>query len=652
MAGITEILEKEGAYLEFEKMGTRYDIETIKGTPCRVACPTGVNVKAYLGLIASGKFEQALEVVKRTNPLPGICGRVCTYPCEADCRRGDIDNSVTIRILKRFIADYELKNIKKLKLKIDKKVESIDYKKKYVAIVGSGPAGLTAANDLIRLGYGVTIFETLAIPGGMLSVGIPSYRLPRDVIGAEIKSIKNLGVKIKTNTKIKDVDKLFKNGYNAVFLAIGAHKGLKLNIPGEDEFEGIVDCISFLKKVNLGDKKNSGKKVIVIGGGNAAIDSARTSLRLGVDEVTIVYRRSKKEMPADKVEIYEAEFEGVKINFLAAPVKILGKNGKVVGMECIKMRLGEPDKSGRRRPIPIKGTEFTIKADMIISAISQKPDLDFLPKNHGFNISKWDSFEVDSDTLTTNKKGVFAGGDAVTGPNTVIDAISDGHKAAHSINNFLSGKKAQTIEPEELILERRLNIAIGDWEIEKKEYIPISKLSRNKRRISFDEVEKGITEEQAIEEAKRCLRCGPCIECVECSTDCNKKLIVLSSPENPQEDILLRVPWVPERFPSAKGPWHGTLCFGRKKLPVILESVLSDVREEFCRGCGKCVEICEYNAIELIEKRDGIFVAEIDTNFCRGCGTCASVCPSSAIISNHFTDSWMNNIIEYELRKI
>ena len=650
MPGIKDIIDKEGTYLEFDEIGTKYNIEKINGSPCRVACPAGVNVKAYLGLIAAGKFEQALGVVKRTNPLPGICGRVCTYPCESDCRRDEVDDPVAIRTLKRFIADFELQQTKK-KASVSKK-KKIDFQKKYVAVIGSGPAGLTAANDLIRLGYGVTIFEALPVAGGMLTVGIPPYRLPRNIIQAEIDSVKNLGVKIQTNTKINDLNELLQKGYNSVFIAAGAHKSLKLNIPGEDEFEGILDCLAFLKKTNLGDRTKPGKKVLVIGGGNAAIDSARTAIRLGADKVHIVYRRSKKEMPADEAEIYEAEFEGVKINYLATPVKILGKNNKVTGMECIKMRLGEPDESGRRRPIPIKDTEFTIEADVIISAISQKPDLSFLTENHGFNLSRWDTFEVDAETLATNKPGIFAGGDVVTGPNTVIDAIQAGHIAAKSINNYLSGRDLKESEVKDEILERRLNLAIGGKVIEKEEHIHIPKLSLKKRKLSFDEVELGLSDKQATDEAGRCLRCGPCIECVECSSDCNKKIIALSSEDNLQEDILLRVPWIPSRFPSKEGPWFGTLRWSKKKVPVKMESVVSYVREVFCRGCGRCAEICEYKAIELIKKTKGVFTARIDPNICRGCGTCAAVCESSAIVAKHFTDTWINDNIEKKLQQL
>ncbi|HID92484.1 MAG TPA: 4Fe-4S dicluster domain-containing protein [bacterium (Candidatus Stahlbacteria)] len=644
MADIKNIVSKEGAHLELKEIGAKYSIKTISESPCRVACPAGVNVKAYIGLIAAGKFEQALEVEKRANPLPGICGRVCTYPCESECHRGEIDEPVAIRALKRFIADYELRYGKKEVHPIKRT------KKEKVAIIGSGPAGLTAANDLIRSGYGVTIFEALPVAGGMLSVGIPAYRLPREIIKAEIDAIANLGVEIKTNTRVEDVDGLLTDGYNAVFIAIGAHKGLKLNIPGEDDFEGLIDCITFLKQVNLGNRSKPGKKVVVIGGGNSAIDSARTALRLGADAVYIVYRRSRKEMPADELEIKEAELEGVKIHYLAAPIRILGKNKKVVGMECTKMRLGEPDASGRRRPIPIEGSEFVIDADVIIPAISQKPDLSFLPEKHGLKISKWGSLEVDPNTLATNKLGIFAGGDAVTGPRTVIEAIAAGHKAAKSIDRYLSGKGLKESVAERKVSELELDLSIDDVVVERKERIEVPKLALNRRRGSFEEVELSLSEEQAIQEAKRCLRCGPCMECVECIKDCQKKLIAVSVPETISEEVLVRTWWVPDRFPSNERPWEATIEAPTKKsMQVVAEPIVCNVSEEFCRGCGRCEEVCEYSAIKMMSRTDGTFVARVDQSICRGCGACAAVCPSGAMIVGHFTDKWINKIIEKEL---
>ncbi|MFQ6618107.1 MAG: FAD-dependent oxidoreductase, partial [Fidelibacterota bacterium] len=310
-----------------------YVLHEVIESPCTLACPARVNVKGYVSLIAEGKFQEALDLVRRRNPLPGICGRVCTHPCEIHCKRGEIDNALAI---------CWLSEIKPAKIT----------RKKRVAVIGSGPCGLTAAMDLVGMGYPVTVFEALEEPGGMLYVGIPSFRLPREIIKAEADRIISSGVEVKTGVKVGEditINDLFKQGFKAIFIAIGAHKGRKLGIPGED-YKGCMDCVSFLKRVNLGDRRKPGDKVIVIGGGSSAVDSARTALRLGCREVTIVYRRSRKEMPAVESEVEEAEREGVKIQYLTAPVNISGGEGKVKGMRCIKMKLGEPDSSGRRRP--------------------------------------------------------------------------------------------------------------------------------------------------------------------------------------------------------------------------------------------------------------------------------------------------------------
>jgi heterodisulfide reductase subunit A len=411
----------------------------LRETPvCQQSCPVGIDIRGYVGLIADGRYLEAIDLVKKRNPLPAICGRVCNHPCESQCNRGKEDEPIAIDTLKRFVADYELRLRREGKIPRPKPVPKNGLGK--VAIVGAGPAGLTCAHDLAKKGYESVIFEAAPVPGGMLYLGIPEYRLPRDIILEEVEAITDLGVELRLKTPINKeltIDDLLTQGYKAIFLAIGAHKGLKLGVPGEDEYEGFLDCIVFLRRVNLGDKTKPGKRVIVIGGGNSAIDAARTALRVGSDEVYILYRRSRKEMPANPWEIEEAEHEGVKIHYLAAPVKITGEKGKVTGMECIRMELGKPDASGRRRPVPIKGSEFFIEADVIVPAISQEPDLSFLHEGHGLSINRWNSFDVDSRTMQTNRPGIYAGGDAVTGPATVIEAIAAGHKAADSIDKYL-----------------------------------------------------------------------------------------------------------------------------------------------------------------------------------------------------------------------
>jgi len=416
--------------------GGKYNIE--KETPaCQERCPVHIDIRRYVGLIAGGQYEEAIKVIREKNPLPAVCGRVCPHPCETVCNRGTQDEPVAIDALKRFVSDYEMAQRKAGKFvppkpKRDKKIR--------VAVVGAGPAGLTVAHDLALEGYRVTIFEAERVPGGMLHLCIPEYRLPRDILMSDVSYITDLGVEIKLETPLTPkftVDDIFKQGFKAIFLGVGAYDGYKLGVEGEDEYEGFLDCIQFLKRVNLGDKTKPGNKVIVIGGGNSAIDSARTAWRLGCDEVTILYRRSRKEMPANPWEVDAAIEEGVKVHYLAAPTKILGKGGKVTGMLCTRMELGKLDASGRRRPVPIAGSEFEVEADLVLPAISQQPDVSFLPENHGFELSRWNSFEVDTRTMATNREGIYAGGDDVTGPATVIQAIEAAHMAARSIMEYL-----------------------------------------------------------------------------------------------------------------------------------------------------------------------------------------------------------------------
>ncbi|MDI6840019.1 MAG: NAD(P)-binding protein [bacterium] len=518
-----ELSTRKAIYRPFpQAVPNRFVIDKRGVSPCKYSCPAGVNVQGYVALISQGKYKEALALERDENPFPMVCGRVCNHPCETECKRGDIDEPISIRSLKRFIADYETKLEKPKKLP--------EKKKEKVAIVGSGPAGLSCAWKLAQWGYKVAVFEALPFPGGMLRVGIPEFRLPRDVLNKDIEYITNFGVEIKTNTKIGKeltVDDLFKQGYRAVFLAIGAHKESKLGVEGED-LSGVFSCIEFLRAVNMGNKVSIGKRVAVIGGGNAAVDAARASLRLGAKDVVIVYRRSRAEMPANEEEIIEAEREGVNIEYLTAPIRILGEEvqpqtGKVIGMECIRMRLGPPDASGRRRPIPIEGSEFTDTFDTIITAIGQSPDISWLPKDSKLRTTKWSTFEVDPDTLETSIPGVFAGGDAVSGPATVIEAIAGGKEAAISIDRFIRGIDLK--EGRKLELKRVEEIEIPKW-LERRHRERMPSLPIEERRHNFKEVNIGFTEEQAKLEAIRCLACGGCSECGECEKVCEPEAIV------------------------------------------------------------------------------------------------------------------------------
>jgi len=499
-----------------QAMPSAYGI-TKRGTPpCRASCPIHVNAQGYIALISVGKFEEALALVREKNPFPGITGRICTHPCEEVCRRKEVERAVTIDGLKRFVSDYERED------KTNLSVPEENGKK--VAIVGSGPAGLLAAYDLRKMGYGVTIFEALPVAGGMLAVGIPEYRLPRSVLNKEIDYLLHMGVRIKFNTPIgknPSLQELKAQGCDAIFIATGAHQSRKLGLPGENT-QGVIHAVDFLRKVALGEAVKIGDRVIVVGGGNAAIDAARTAFRLGSREVTIAYRRTRHEMPAQEEEIEEAEHEGIKIEYLTAPTRLMLENGEIRAMECLRMALGEPDESGRPRPIPISGSEFLIEADTVIPAISQSPDLSFITEKDGLKTTRWGTIEADPLTLETSVKGLFAGGDAVTGPQTYIDAMAAGRKAAISIDRYLRGKDLR--EGREGEGPQKDYVLIDVEGYEHRERAPMITLPLEKRR-SFDEVNRGLNQEEVIREAERCLQCGGCSECMECIKACEAKAI-------------------------------------------------------------------------------------------------------------------------------
>ena len=479
-------------------------------------------------MIKVGDYKRALELIMEKLPLPGVLGRICPHPCEEKCRRKEIDEAVSIRELKRFVADiFDPRNIE-----IKKKPK----RKEKVAIIGGGPAGLSCAYQLAKKGIPSTIFEAKPELGGMLRYSIPDYRLPKDILRKEIEIIKNLGVEIRTNTAFgKDItlEDLWKQGYKAVFLAIGAQKGINLGIPGEDS-EGVIQGVEFLKELNEKGKADVGKNVVIIGGGNVAIDVARSAIRLGAEKVRILYRRTRKEMPASEEEVRAAEEEGVEITYLTAPKRIIEEKGRIKQIECIKMRLGEPDETGRRRPIPIEGSEHKIDTDQLILAIGQRPDTSYLEKI-GLKLRPNGTVETDPITLETNITGVFAGGDLQAGPWIAIGAIAHGIEAAESIERYLDGRDLK---------EGRERI-----QIEKPNYRPIPEEERKKRRSSslisleerrttFKEVEIGLKEEDAKEEAERCINCGYCCECLRCVDACKAEAIDHNDKE---EEIVLNV---------------------------------------------------------------------------------------------------------------
>jgi heterodisulfide reductase subunit A-like polyferredoxin len=488
---------------------------------CMDACPVHTNVPGYIKLIAERQFKAAYKLIRETNPLPASVGRICYAPCQEACNRGQLDEPLCIRDLKRVPGD--LWNIEELEVPVVAKTG------KKVAVVGSGPAGLAAANDLALKGHSVTILEALPEAGGMLRVGIPEYRLPKKVLSQEIGYIQKLGVDIRTGVRVgKDVTlKQLKKDYDAIFIGVGAHGGVKLGVEGEDS-QGVMEGIGFLRAVSLGEQVHIGKKVAVIGGGNTAIDCARTAKRLGAKEVTIVYRRSRAEMPAAEEEVKAAEEEGVKIEFLTAPSQFSAEKKKLAKMECVRMKLGEPDASGRPKPIPVKGSEFSIPVDTVIAALGQAPETDFA-KDMGISLSKRGAMEIDAGTGATNVEGIFAGGDVVTGPAFVIDAIAAGKRAARSIHQYLSG---QPLEPEE---EWKKPEKLSKEEIKdrKKRITAKNKVAMKERVVDervqgFSEVALGYSLEEAVEEASRCVagQVEGCIECHECERRCEPKAIV------------------------------------------------------------------------------------------------------------------------------
>ena len=511
-----------------------------KETPfCQVSCPIGTDIRGYVGLIANGKFIEAYNQIREDNPLPGVCGRVCSHFCEDMCKRELKGDPLAIRSLKRFVADY----VAQMEVKLPK-IQIGPPKNQRIAIIGAGPSGLTAAHDLVKFGYKATIFEELPVTGGMLHWAIPAFRLPRDILQKEIDMIADLGVEIKTQTRVENIDELFAQGFDAVFIGTGAPKPRNLNISGE-ELEGVYPGETFLEDYNLDTEVNfNGRNVAIIGGGNTATDSARSALRIGAEKVTILYRRSRAEMPADTAEICAVEHEGIEIQFLTSPVRILGDQ-KVEKLECIRMELGEPDESGRRRPIPIKDSEFIIDVDIVIPAISRDPEIEWITD---IELTKWGTIKVDEKNATS-RKGVFAGGDVVNGAATVIEAMADGKRVALAIDEYFSGTKRSGFKIDDNVIDIKVHgekekqnllkhyLSLKE-EIEDKPRVEMPELPPDERICDFSEVELGFTEEMAIEEAKRCLSCRKCIGCGICAEVCKQNAIDYDLPD---ENMILTV---------------------------------------------------------------------------------------------------------------
>lgn len=478
--------------------------------PCMDACPIHLDIPKYVECIKEAKFEESLDVIRERLPLPGIVGRVCVRPCEEHCRRANVDEPISIKYLKRFVADCELSRNKQPDYQI-----TPSEKTGKIAIVGAGPAGVTCAYHLAGKGHEVTIYEQLGEPGGMSAVGIPDYRLPRGILRGEVEQIQKMGVTIKYNTSIgKDITlKQLENDNDAVFIGIGAQNSSSMRVEGEDAgYEGFVPGVQYLLDINEGrDPYPEGKKVVVIGGGNVAIDCVRCSSRIGKEEVNLIYRRTRNEMPADEVEIHDAEEEEVPFHFLTTPVRILEENGKVVGLECIRMELGTPDDSGRRRPVPIEGSEYVFDCDTVVPAIGQRIDLSLLEGLEDIKTTPWNTIIVDEVTKQSSRPKIFSAGDCETGPGALITACAGGRQAARSIDRLINGLSLEYDDNDYFdLLFKTVKIYDPDEKVgiigdRKRKHLDM--LPADTRKLTFDEVEEGFPTAEAIAEADRCLRC-------------------------------------------------------------------------------------------------------------------------------------------------
>jgi len=552
---------------------------------CQEACPVGTNCRGYLNLAAEGRFEEGYLLSREPNPIAAMCSYVCSAPCERACRRGDIDRPLAIRAMKRFLVEWHAAS------GIPDIAPEIAPRRERVAVIGAGPAGLSVARELAVKGYQVTVYDNLPYGGGTMLIGVPAFRLPREAIETDVRLIERLGVKFIYNTEVgRDItfEQLQKN-HDAIAICAGAMDPVALDVPGSD-LSGLVYGVDFMKDANLGRPLTVGRDVVVIGGGYTAMDCSRTSLRHGAERVTIAYRRTRSELVVDEEELGETEREGVRMEFLVSPLELVGENGRITGVKMIKNRLGEPDASGRRSPIPIEGSEYIVPADTVIPAVSQSADLGFLPVESSFEVARG-RVKVDPATYATNVRGVWACGDFVTGPTTMIESAGHAKKCAYAIDRYLSGAANVTVDANVRVTSSWRHDMPEFYDRIPRQHIPVLPLEA--RLPSADpvtnfttQVELGYGAQQAVAESTRCLMCNyniwfdpmRCVLCGACADVCPEGVIHMV-------DI--------DQLKSAGALPELSEAYGWEAGGAML------LDEERCIRCALCVKRCPFDAITM-----------------------------------------------------
>jgi NADPH-dependent glutamate synthase beta subunit-like oxidoreductase/ferredoxin len=552
---------------------------------CQEACPVGTNCRGYLNLAAEGRFEEGYILAREPNPVAAMCSYVCSAPCERACRRGDIDRPLAIRAMKRFLVEWhEASGIPDV-------MPAITPREERVAVIGAGPAGLAVSRELATRGYQVTVFDSLPFGGGTMLIGVPAFRLPREAIEMDVRLVERLGVTFRFDTTV-GIDVPFEDlqrDFDAIAITAGAMNPVYLDVPGAD-LDGVRYGIDFMKVANLGQELTVGKNVVVIGGGYTAMDCSRTSLRYGAENVTIAYRRTRSELVVDEEELGETEREGVRLEFLVSPMELLGEDGRLTGVRFIRNKLGEPDASGRRSPVPIPGSEFVVPADTVIPAVSQAADLSFLPVDGAFEVNRG-RIKVDPATYATNVRGVFACGDFVTGPTTLIESAGHGKKAAYAIDRYLAGRTDVTVTPNVKITSSWRHDMPEFYDVLPRQHIPMvdlpARMPSVDPTVNFSTpVELGYDTTAAVAESTRCLMCNyniwfdpfRCVLCGACADVCPEGVIHMVDVNQLKTEGLL--PEIEEAYGWSQGA------------AMILD-------EERCIRCALCVKRCPFDAITM-----------------------------------------------------